>query len=193
VSDLLKLDQDCIALFNNLKDKIRGAQFRTAIAVNQEVIKLYWHIGNQIVEKQRNTQWGSKLIEVLSRDLQSAFPETRGFSTRNLERMRQFSKFYSILDFAAQAVPQLPWGHIVLLNQRVKEYDQRKWYAHQTIENEWAREVLDSNIKRDLYEQQAIPETKTSNFIAKLLSPQSLLAQSFLKNPYNFDFLGLPE
>lgn len=191
MNDLINLDKEYASLFHQLKEKIRASQLRAAMAVNKEVIELYWDIGKRILEKQQTTLWGSKLIEVLSRDLLTTFPETRGFSIRNLERMRQFAQFYSTLDFAAQAVPQLPWGHIVLLIQKVKVEDEREWYARQTIEQGWSRITLENYIKRNLYAQQAIPENKTSNFLTHLPPPQSLLAQDILKNPYNFDFLGL--
>lgn len=187
----IKLNKDYVTLFNELKQKIKNAQLRTSLAVNSTVIELYWDIGKQILDKQQNTNWGNKLIENLSRDLQNSFPETHGFSIRNLERMRQFVQFYPSLDFAAQAVPQLPWGHIVLLIQKVKMPAQQEWYAKQAIEHGWSRSTLDSYIKRDLYRQQGISENKASNFIACLPPPQSLLAQDILKNPYNFDFLGL--
>lgn len=191
MNELVKSHKDYVSLFNELQEKIRHAQLRAAAAVNQEVIGLYWYIGKQILEKQQQTQWGSKLIETLSLDLLSTFPETRGFSMRNLERMRQFAQLYPTSDFAAQAVPQLPWGHIVLLIQKVKSSEKREWYAHQTIEQGWSRQTLETNLKRNLYQHQALAEYKTSNFLIRLPSSQSLLAQDMLKNPYNFDFLGL--
>lgn len=81
----LGFTQDYKAFLTSLKDKIRNARLHAALAINTEVINLYWHLGNQIIEKQN---WGSKLIETLSNDLQNAFPETSGFSVRNLQRMR---------------------------------------------------------------------------------------------------------
>ncbi len=191
MSDLIKLNKEYVSLFNWLKEKIRNAQLRASLAVNHAVIELYWDIGKQIIDKQQHTQWGSKLIETLSRDLQNSFPETHGFSVRNLERMRQFAQFYPALDFSAQAVPQLPWGHIVLLIQKVKIPHEQEWYARQTIEHGWSRPTLETYIKRSLYQQQGMSENKASNFSDRLPPPQSSLAQDILKSPYNFDFLGL--
>jgi predicted nuclease of restriction endonuclease-like (RecB) superfamily len=102
------LDKEYLRFLSELKEKIKSAQLRTALAVNSGVISLYWHIGKQIIEKQEKEKWGSKFIEILSHDLQNSFPETHGFSKRNLERMRQFAQTYTVLEFAAQAVPQLP-------------------------------------------------------------------------------------
>ncbi|HQS84910.1 MAG TPA: PDDEXK nuclease domain-containing protein [Alphaproteobacteria bacterium] len=191
MNNLVNLDKEYASLFHQLKEKIRESRLRAAMALSQGLIELYWDIGDKILKKQQQTLWGSKLIDLLSRDLQTTFPETRGFSIRNLERMRQFAQYYPVLDFTAQAVPQLPWGHIILLLQKVKTWDEREWYARQTIEQGWSRLTLETYVKRKLYEQQAVPENKASNFLTRLPSPQSLLAQDILKNPYNFDFLGL--
>ena len=105
-------------LLNELKSKIRRARLKAALSVNHEVIGLYWHIGKQIIERQ---SWGSKLVETLSKDLQSAFPETAGFSVRNLQRMRQFAANYPSFEIVPQAVAQLPWGHISVLIHKVKD------------------------------------------------------------------------
>ena len=86
----IKLNNDYITLINHLKEKVKSAQLKAALSVNQAVIELYWYIGKKIIEKQLQVNWGSKLIESMAHDLQSAFPETHGFSKRNLERMRQF-------------------------------------------------------------------------------------------------------
>jgi predicted nuclease of restriction endonuclease-like (RecB) superfamily len=91
--------------------------------------------------------------------------------------MRQFVKFYPSLDFAAQAVPQLPWGHIISLIQKVKAPIEQEWYARQAIEQGWARPTLDLYIKRNLYQHQAILENKASNFLNLLPPNQSALAQ----------------
>ena len=104
--------QDYRVFLAELKDKIRSARLKAALAINKEVIELYWHMGKQIIEKKN---WGSKLVETLSLDLQNAFPETSGFSVRNLRRMRQFAAHFPDITIMPQAVAQLPWGHIVVL------------------------------------------------------------------------------
>src|SRR5579872_4484033 len=104
------IDKEYIELLGELKEKIRSAQLRAALAVNHEVISLYWYIGRQIIEKQEKTKWGSKFLVSLSNDLQNTFPGMLGFSVRNLERMRQFSRLYPDLAITTQAVSQLPWG-----------------------------------------------------------------------------------
>lgn len=104
-----------------IKNKVRSSRLQAALAVNTEVIRLYWYIGKSIIEKQTETKWGDKLITSLSNDLQHTFPETHGFSIPSLKRMRMFAQYYPELSIGSQpvtqlpAITQLPWGHIQLL------------------------------------------------------------------------------
>jgi predicted nuclease of restriction endonuclease-like (RecB) superfamily len=184
------LNKEYAHLFAEIKSKIQTSRLQAALAVNREVIHLYWFIGKKIIEKQSETNWGDKFLETLSNDLQHSFPETHGFSVRNLERMRQFVKKFPN-EITTQPVSQLPWGHIILLLQRVKDDAVRDWYIAQTIENGWSRYALENQIKQNLYQRQAIDKNKTTNFLSRLPSPISRLAHDMVKNPYNFDFLGL--
>jgi predicted nuclease of restriction endonuclease-like (RecB) superfamily len=185
------LNQGYKVLLGEIKHKVKSSRLQAVVAVNQELIKLYWYIGKQIIEKQARSNWGSRFIETLSHDLQTSFPGTRGFSVRNLKYMRQFASSYDFLKIGQQPVAQLPWGHIMLLIQRVKDVDAREWCVKQIIGNGWSRHTLEFYIKRNLYQSQAILKTKASNFLERLPPYQSAFAQDLLKSPYNFDFLGL--
>lgn len=190
----LHLDSDYKSLLNTLKTQIKSAQFRAALTVNQEAITLYWHIGKRIIEIQEQKAWGSKFIDTLSHDLQISFPETSGYSAANLRRMRRFTEEYPNLDaICAQSVRKLAWGHIIVLIQRISDASVREWYVEQSLENGWSRPTLEKNIAQNLYQSQALSTNKASNFLERLPSPQSALAQEILKSPYNFDFLGLHE
>ncbi len=114
-----------------LKNNIRSSQLKAAYAVNHELVHLYWSIGQKIVLKQIEVKWGESFFEALSRDLQNSFPETQGFSARNLKYMRSFALFYPDFLIRQQAVAELPWGHIILLIQKIKDNDLRQWYASQ--------------------------------------------------------------
>lgn len=185
------LDKDYLSLLGELKEKIRSARLRAALALNREVIELYWHIGKRIIEKQEQAKWGEHFLQRLSQDLQNSFLETRGFSVPNLKRMRLFSQTYPSFEIGSQPVSQLPWSHISILISKVKNNTIREWYIRQDIESGWSRETLEKNIKRDLYQQKGEANNKASNFLIRLPEPQSALAQDILKNPYNFDFMGL--
>jgi len=115
----------------------------------------------------------------------------QGFSKRNLEHMRRFALLYPKIEFAKQAVSQLPWGHVVRLMQMIKDGVEREWYAIQTIKNGWSRSVLEMQIEGELYGRQAESSKKINNFHKQLPALQSDLANEMLKDPYNFDFLTI--
>jgi len=189
--DTFHFSQEYREFFGQIKKRIRTSRFQAALSVNCEVIKLYWHIGSQILIRQQTTTWGSKLIDALSKDLRHAFPETSGFSPPNLKRMRIFAQTYPDIEIGSQPVIQLPWGHIITIIHKLKVPNEREWYIQQTIEQSWTRETLERNIEQNLYKRQALTTEKASNYLNILPPPQSLLAQDMLKHPYNFDFLGL--
>ena len=173
-----------------LKDRIRSAQVRAAIAVNSELVLLYWNIGRRIVAAQRAEGWGEKVVPRLSVDLIRAFPEMKGFSPRNLNYMLAFARAWPEEPILQQLVAKLPWGHNVRLLDGIDDPQVRRWYAEQTLANGWSRNVLSLQVKAKLHERQGAAPT---NFAERLPSPQSDLAQNILKDPYNFDFLGLTD
>ncbi len=185
-----KADKDYILLIESLKKKIQIARTRAAIAANQELIKVYWEIGQSIVEQQQSKQWGSKFLEQLSADLQSSFPGMGGFSCANLNRTKLFYESYPIFESAA-LISKLPWSHIIVLMQKIKDLHIRDWYAKYGIENGWSRSALEHHIASQLFERQGLNIEKTSNYLEKLPAPQSELALDILKNPYNLKFTGL--
>ena len=173
---------------SELKTRIHTAQQRAALAVNRELVLLYWQIGRDILERQSREGWGAKVVERLSRDLRAAFPEMKGFSARNLKYMRYFAEHCPTQQFGQQPAAQLPWFHIVTLLTQVREPDQRAWYAGYAIQQGWSRTSLEIHIKNNLFSRQGKAVT---NFTARLPSPQSGMAHDTLKDPYLFDFLGL--
>lgn len=185
----LQLDNEYLALIREIKTYVSSSRIKAALALNKEVIQMYWRIGQYLVEKNKKTNWGGKLLEQVSKDLSYAFPEMRGFSKTNLKYMRIFALLYP-LGIGQQSVDQLPWGHITLLI-RLKNEEERGWYLIQSLENGWSRPMLEKQIKTNLFERQGTKQKKVTNFLTHLPAAQSLLAQDLIKNPYNFDCLGL--
>ena len=183
-------DQSYSALLNGLKTRIRSAQVKAAIAVNQELILLYWHIGREILTRQQEQGWGAKVIDRLSQDLKREFPDMKGFSARNLKYMRTLANEYPDLEFGQQAVAQIPWGHNCALLDKVQDPEERKWYIQKTIEKGWSRTILLAQIETGLYQQKGGIIT---NFVRTLLPAQSELAHEVLKNPYSLEFLTISE
>lgn len=122
-----------------LKTRIQSAQQRAALAVNRELIELYWQIGRDILDRQAAQGWGAKVIERLAHDLRSAFPEMKGFSRTNLLYMRAFAEAWPDFRIVQQAVGQLPWGHNLVLLTKLKLEHERLAYARLAIENGWNR------------------------------------------------------
>ena len=177
------------ALLSDLKESIQAAQVKAGLAVNRELVLLYWSIGREILNRQQGEGWGTKVIDRLSRDLRAAFPEMKGFSSRNLKYMRAFAATW--LDEAVVQGPlaQLTWYHNIAILEKAFPA-QREWYIQKTIEQGWSRNVLVLQIESRLFERQGAAPT---NFKRTLPAPQSDLAQQILKDPYSFDFLTLGE
>lgn len=175
-------------LLQDLKDRIRHAQIRAALMVNQELVLLYWQIGRDILQRQQQQGWGAKVIDRLSSDLRRAFPEMKGFSSRNLKYMRAFAQAWPDEQFVQQVVAQIPWGHNVRILDYVKDPTEREWYIRKTIEHGWSRAILVLQIESRLIHRQGKAVT---NFTRTLPPAQSELASQLLKDPYNFDFLTL--
>jgi len=182
------IPEDYDEFLRGLKERIRTAQVKAALAVNRELVLLYWRIGQDILERQRQSGWGSKVIDRLAADLRSAFPEMSGFSPRNLKYMRAFAEAWPDEDFVQQVAAQLPWFHNCTILDKLKNLAERIWYAQQTIENGWSRNILIHQIESNLFHRKGKAIT---NFDRTLPAPQSELAQQIIKDPYNFDFLSL--
>ncbi len=179
---------DYAVLLGELKERIRSARLRAALAVNQELILLYWSIGRDILARQVDEGWGARVIDRLSADLRRDFPEMTGLSARNLKYMRAFAEAHPDQEVVQQVVARLPWGHNVRLVEAVKDETERLWYARQAITFGWSRNVLVHQIESGLFHRQGKAIT---NFDRTLPSPQSELAQQLVKDPYSFDFLAL--
>lgn len=182
-----------ILFLEQLKNKVQQAQLKASLAVNSELIRLYWDIGKAIVEKQEQEGWKAQIIEKLCKDLQSAFPGMQGFSRANIFNMRSFYLAYAKVQQPVgflKTLPMLniPWGHNILIITKIKNPEERLWYAQQTIKHGLSRAALEDWIKAKAYKRHGKAIT---NFKQQLPEPQSYLAQETLKDPYNFDFLTL--
>ncbi|MEM6836651.1 MAG: PDDEXK nuclease domain-containing protein [Cyanobacteria bacterium P01_C01_bin.120] len=176
-------------LLTQLKDRIRQSQVRAALSVNRELVVLYWQIGREILQRQTEQGWGSKVVDRLAKDLRQEFPEMKGFSPRNLHYMRAFAETYADETILQQVVANLPWGHNVRLMEAVKNPEERLWYAQQAIAQGWSRNILMMQIDHQLYSQHQ--SGAITNFAGTLPDVQSDLAKDLVKNSYTFDFLAI--
>jgi predicted nuclease of restriction endonuclease-like (RecB) superfamily len=172
-----------------IKQRIQSSQTRAVLAVNAELLGLYWDIGRQLDAWQRERAWGSAVVEQMAQDLQASYPGMKGFSRTSLFAMRQFYAFFSPrFEVVPQPVGQMPWGHVRTLLAKVKSLDLVLLYAQACAEHGWSRTVLEWQIEQRFHERvgQAV-----GNFAQTLPAPQSELVQQSLKDPYVFDFLTL--
>ncbi len=195
----------------SIKSEVQAAQLKAAVSVNRELLQLYWFIGRQIIERQENATWGDGFLKQMSVDLLAEFPEMKGFSHRNLKSIRQWHQFWSstlsigkqpvapmpqkgkqpvsqMTLEAPQLILQIPWGHNILLIQKLKNPEDAWFYGQKTIEHNWSRSVLNHQIESGLHLREG---KAVNNFQATLPEPESDLAEQLLRDPYNFDFLTL--
>ena len=184
------LEKEYISFISEIKNKIKQAQIKAAIKVNEELLRLYWDIAKMIVERQKVSKWGDSVIEKISNDLKREFPNMKGFSIRNLKYMKQWYLFYSKGQQVVAQIFQIPWGHNIAIITKCKNIDEALFYVKKTIQNGYSRSVLVHQIETDLYHRN---KKSINNFDNNLPSIQSDLAKEQLKDPYCFDFLSLSE
>lgn len=199
----------------NIEHLIDTAKLKTAISVNMGTLSLYWNIGKSILQKQEQEGWGKQVIEQLSKDLISRYPDDRGYSKRNLGYMKSFAMQYPdfpflqvplaklkelpILqatiaklegegkDFVQVPLAQISWYHHISLLPKVKDEAQRAYYITETAQNGWSRDVMLLQIANGYIHAKG---HAINNFEQTLPPPQSDLARYIFKDPYNFSFIG---
>ena len=197
-----EMPDDYVVVLAELKQRIAAAQTRAALAVSRELVALYWHVGGTIVLRQASAGWGDAVVERLSHDLRQAFPALEGFSPRNIWRMRSFFLAWSgdpkkltravsetgtrlAAKKLPQAVSEIPWGHNIVLLQRLETSEERLWYAEQTRARGWSRAVLKSRSRRRFTPGRERPP-RTSLVRCLRRSPSSPSRRSRIPTPSTF-------
>lgn len=203
------VSKNYMTVLQTLKERIRQARLRAVVAVNNELLTVFWEIGNTIRKQEKAEGWGTKTVERLASDLKIEFPDMKGLSPRNLRYMREFvlayPKFIILQQSVAklnndnknlpftilqQAVAKLPWGHNCTLLDKLKQPEERLFYAQKAIQNGWTRALLVNQIESGLHKRQGM---LTSNFTSSLPAYESELAMQLFKDPYQLDFIMLGE
>lgn len=184
------VDKEIIKLIEEIKEDIISTRNRVFENANSELISMYFRIGKHISE---NSRYGNDFINTLSTSLRIEFPDTTGFSPRNLSRMKKFYEEYKDYPILPPLVAKLPWTHNTILIDKVKDKEKRNWYAEKTFENGWSKTVLEHQIDLKLYERQADSSKKLTNFDLLLPPIQGELASDIMKDPYIFELTDLKE
>jgi predicted nuclease of restriction endonuclease-like (RecB) superfamily len=196
-------------LLAEVRTRIQSARSRTALAVNSELIRLYWDIGRLIDARQQEEGWGAEVISRLAGDIRNDLPDVRGFSRPNIYRMLAFHRAYpNDPAFVSQAVRQtnddpgptssgadtpmlaIPWGHHCLIVNKVKDPATRRWYIARTVDQGWSRSDLTRAIEREEHGRVGMAAT---NFERTLPADRAASTREVFKDPYLFDFLTLGE
>lgn len=211
-----RIDSDYAVWLSEIKRRYHSAQIRAAVKVNIEKLCFNWSIGRDLVVRKAEEKWGNGVVEQLSLDLQDAFPNEKGFSSRNVWRMKQWYLFFSTHD-AIEKLPQLvaelqeieklpqlgaemdsefplvlglvPWRHQTDIISKCKSIDEAIFYLRECILNGWSRQTLNNSLKANLYKSQGKALT---NFPEYLPGAQSRLAQEITKDNYDFGFITVP-
>ena len=173
----------------SIKEKIRLAQYEALKEVNTQLIKLYWDIGKDISEKQKES-WGKSIVSVLSKELQKEFPGITGFSERNLWLMAQFYNEYSDVEILQPLVAEISWvKHITIMN-KCKDVQERRFYIMSTKKFGWTKNVLIHQIENKTYEKYLLGQTNFDTTLPEIIKKQAILA---VKDEYTFDFMDLAD
>jgi predicted nuclease of restriction endonuclease-like (RecB) superfamily len=181
------LPEDYIKVLNRIKKRIGQERIKTVLAANASMVRLYWDIGKEILNRQNKEGWGTRIIDRLSADLKNAYPDMKGFSPRNLKYMRAFAAAWRNPKIVQRVVAQLPWRQNIALIERLTDKKKRLWYADQTIKNGWSQPILCMQIEKNAHKRQGKAIT---NFPKTMSPPDSDIAAQVFKDPYLFDFLG---
>lgn len=212
MSNLIKIDKEYKNWISDVSKRFRKSQLKTAVKVNEEMLRFYWTMGRDIAKMSNEAKYGSQFYNTISTDLKDIFPDIKSFSPTNLKYMRYFYEMYPTAEICQKVVDEsetsenrqqladesglqwifrIPWGHHMFLLDKCKENQEKAlFYVKKTIENNWSRAVMQNQVSSNLYEREGKALT---NFAKTLPAIQSDLAQAITKDPYNFDFLTMQE
>jgi predicted nuclease of restriction endonuclease-like (RecB) superfamily len=175
-------------LLGEIRQRIRSAQYQALKAVNQELITLYWDIGQFIVERQQVAGWGKAIVEQLAQDIRAEFPGIAGFSAANLWRMRSFYVSYAEHEKLAPLVREVGWTHNLVILEKCKDELEREFYLRMTRRFGWTKNVLIHQIENQSYQKTLLNQTNFDQTLTEDIRNQAKLA---IKDEYTFDFLEL--
>ncbi|ANU47780.1 DUF1016 domain-containing protein [Enterocloster clostridioformis] len=185
--NLSEMSDAYLKFIEEVKSEMQKQRISVVLNANSSMTCLYWNIGRDILKKQEEEGWGTKIIDRMAKDLKDAFPEMSGFSPRNIKYMRKFADSWPDFEIVQRVVAQIPWRTNISLMDKLKDEESRIWYAYKVIENGWSKTILDLQIESRLMERSG---RSVNNFSEALPPADSDMVNQAFKDPYLFDFLG---
>lgn len=184
----ISIPRDYLQTLEEIKNRVRAAQYEALKAVNRGLVALYWDIGSMIAQRQKDQGWGKSVVETLSKDLQNEFPGMSGFSAQNLWYMRQFYLAYAGHPKLQPLVGEISWSKHLVIMARCKDDLQREFYIRMTRKFGWTKDVLAIRIQDQAYEKTLLGQTNFEENLPESLKNQAKLA---VRDEYTFEFLEL--
>jgi len=175
--------------FSEIVLMIRQAQYNAIKSVNREMIDLYWNVGQYISSQLEAAKWGESVVKELASYLAKTEPDLKGFSDKNLWRMKQFYETYKDFPKLSPLVREISWTNNMLIFSRSKNIEEMNFYLNMSKNERYSKRELDRQISAGLYERTMIGNTKLSPLVREIYPD---VANSF-KDSYVLEFLGLPE
>ncbi|WP_295232876.1 PDDEXK nuclease domain-containing protein [uncultured Chryseobacterium sp.] len=175
--------------FSDIIQIIKNARSNAIRAVNSELINLYWNVGAYISQKVEDSEWGQSVVKELSQFIARTEPEIKGFSDKNLWRMKQFYEAYKDFPKLSPLVREISWSHNMVIFSRCKAPEEREFYLKTARLENYSKRELERQISASLFERSMLGQSKVSPALREI-DPE--LIQTF-KDTYIFDFLNLPE
>jgi len=175
--------------FSDIIQLIKQSRSNAIRAVNAELINLYWNIGKHICTKLEKSEWGDAVVSELAKYIQQNEPEIKGFSDKNMWRMKQFYETYKDFPKLSTLLREISWSHNMLIFSRCKTLEEREFYLNLVKQESYSKRELDRQISASLFERTMISNTKLSPVVREI--NQNLT--STFKDNYVFEFLNLPE
>ncbi|MBV4477749.1 PDDEXK nuclease domain-containing protein [Pseudomonas botevensis] len=174
--------------FNEVLSLIHGAKQKAMQAVNTQLIELYWQVGGYISRKIEMAEWGDSVVSQLAEHLAITQPGLRGFTRRNLFRMRQFYEAYRGNEKVSALLTQLPWTQNLLILTQSKLPQEREFYLRLAIQEKWSTRELERQFKAALFER-AVTQPISATASLKQSHPSAL---EIFRDAYMVEFLDLP-
>lgn len=175
--------------FTEITQLIATARQRAVQSVNTTLIELYWQVGQTISRKIERAEWGDGVVAQLAEHLARTQPGLRGFTQRNLFRMRQFYEAYQGNEKVSPLVRQLPWTHNLIILNQSKRPEEREFYLRLAIQEKWSSRELERQFKTALFERTVLNPAKVSAALSQT-HPDAL---NVFKDSYMVEFLDLPQ